>query len=128
MTHPLIDRLTGELGWPRLTSQPELEAFVTQPGAHALFVPGDPARNLESADVAVILPELRLAFQGKFDCAVVDDAIESDLRHETRVLKTPSIIFYRDGAMIGALPKVRDWDDYMMRIAQILASPLAAAE
>lgn len=128
MTHPLIDRLTTEFGWPRLTSEEELEAFVTQPGAHALFVPGDAKRNLETADVAVILPELKLAFQGKFDCAVVDDAIETGLRESTKVLKTPSLIFYHDGAMIGALPKVRDWDEYMMRIAQILARPLAAVE
>ncbi|WP_417249141.1 hydrogenase accessory protein [Celeribacter sp.] len=128
MTHPLIDRLTTEMGWPRLATRPELEAFITSPGAHALFVPGDPKRNLETADVAVILPELKLAFQGKFDCAVVDDAIETELREETKVLKTPSIIFYRDGALIGALPKVRDWDEYMTRIAQIIARPVAAAE
>lgn len=69
-----------------------------------------------------------MAFQGQFDCAVVDDAIETELRESTRVLKTPSLIFYRDGQMIGAIPKVRDWDDYMARIAQILAQPLAAAE
>lgn len=128
MTHPLIDRLTTELGWPGWPARAELEAFVTRPGAHALFVPGDPVRNLETADVAVILPELKLAFQGKFDCAVVDDAIETELREETGVLKTPSIIFYREGALVGGLPKVRDWDDYMMRISQILARPLAAAE
>lgn len=128
MTHPLIARLTDELGWPRLATQDALDEFVSAPGAHALFVPGDAARNLETADVAVIVPELRMAFQGQFDCAVVDDAIETELRESTRVLKTPSLIFYRDGQMIGAIPKVRDWDDYMARIAQILAQPLAAAE
>jgi hydrogenase-1 operon protein HyaE len=91
-----------------------------------IFVPGDPARNLESADVAVILPELRMAFQGCFDCAVADDAVEEWLRGDTGVLKTPSLIFYRDGALIGAIPKVRDWDDYMARTAQILSVPQAA--
>ena len=91
-----------------------------------IFVPGDPDRNLESADVAVILPELRMAFQGRFDCAVADDAIEEWLRSDTGVLKTPSLIFYRDGAMIGAIPKVRDWSDYMMRTGQILSVPQAA--
>jgi hypothetical protein len=38
------------------------------------------------------------------------------------VYKTPSLIFYRAGEQIGALPKVRDWSDYMARIAQILAA------
>ncbi|KCV81285.1 hydrogenase-1 expression HyaE [Actibacterium atlanticum] len=126
MTHPLIDRLSSEMGWQDLNDRDALDAFIQQPGAHALFVPGDPKRNLETADVAVILPELKMAFQGQFDCAVVGDDIETELRQETKVLKTPSLIFYRDGQMIGNIPKVRDWDEYMVRIAQILAQPVAA--
>jgi hydrogenase-1 operon protein HyaE len=126
MTHPLISRLTDEMSWPALNDWDALAAYAAQPGAHALFVPGDPKRNLETADVAVILPELKMAFQGLFDCAVVGDAIEAKLREETRVLKTPSLIFYRDGQMIGAIPRVRDWDEYIARIKQILAQPVAA--
>ncbi|SPF79387.1 hydrogenase accessory protein [Pseudoprimorskyibacter insulae] len=126
MSHPLIDRLTTEFGWPVLDNENDLTEFTSRPGNHALFVPGDFNRNLESADVAVILPELRIAFQGQFDCAVVGDAIETWLREDTRVLKTPSLIFYREGQMIGGIPKVRDWDDYMARIQQILATPVAA--
>lgn len=128
MTHPLISRLSDEFGWPNLASQSDITEFVSRPGWHVLFVPGDVRRNLETPDVAVILPELKMAFQGRFDCAVVDDAIEADLREATGVLKTPSLIFYRDGVFEAGIPKVRDWDDYMTRITQILARPLAAAE
>lgn len=99
MTHPLIDRLTEEMGWQRLSTEAEVTAFTDAPGVHVAFVPGDAKRNLETADVAVILPELKMAFQGKFDCAVVADAIEAKLREDTGVLKTPSLIFFRDGAM-----------------------------
>ncbi|NIY95350.1 hydrogenase accessory protein [Salipiger sp. HF18] len=128
MSHPLIARLETEFGWPRLATMDEVKAFTTAPGAHCLFVPGDPARNLESADVAVILPELHMTFQRAFDCAVVDDAIEAQLREATGVLKTPSLIFFRDGQPLGGIPKVRDWDDYMARIPQILnAIPAPAA-
>jgi hydrogenase-1 operon protein HyaE len=28
--------------------------------------------------------------------------------------------------MIGGIPKVRDWDEYMARITQILAQPVPA--
>lgn len=122
-THPLISRLTDELGWPRLATADEVAAFTGAPGVHCLFVPGDPARNLETPDVAVILPELRMAFQGRFDCAVVDDAVESAVRHAANVLKTPSLIFYRAGAALGGIPKVRDWDDYIARITALLARP-----
>ena len=126
MTHPLIDRLMTDMGWPELGTKAEVDSFVSRPGAHVLFVPGDAARNLESADVAVILPELAMAFQRRFDCAVVGDTIEAALREETGVLKTPSLIFYRDGRVAGAIPKVRDWDDYMTRITHILAQPATA--
>ena len=126
MTHPLIARLTDDMCWPALDDWPTLETYTAQPGTHALFVPGDPKRNLETADVAVILPELKQAFQGRFDCAVVDDCIEAELRERTKVLKTPSLIFFRNGEQIGSIPKVRDWDEYILRIQQILSVPVAA--
>lgn len=126
MSHRLIDRLSAELNWPSLSNMGDITEFTARPGMHVLFVPGDPARNLETADVAVILPELRLAFQGRFDCAVVEDGVEAELRDAAQVFKTPSLIFYREGSQIGAIPKVRDWDEYMARIEQILSVPVAA--
>lgn len=119
--HPLLARLEQELGWPRLTTLAEAEAFTARPGAHCLFIPGDPQRNLETADAAVILPELRMAFQHAFDCALVDDAIEATLRETHRALKAPGYLFFREGVFLGAIEKIRDWDDYMMRTSHILA-------
>ncbi|WP_116132261.1 hydrogenase accessory protein [Tropicimonas sp. IMCC34043] len=126
MGHPLIDRLTEDLGWPLLDRAEDIARFTASDDARVLFVPGDPARNLESADVAVILPELRMAFQGRFDCAVVGTTVEAEVREQTGVLKTPSLIFFRAGRQIGAVPKVRDWDDYILRIGQILSRKDAA--
>ncbi|WP_210528149.1 hydrogenase accessory protein [Rubellimicrobium arenae] len=126
MTHPLIARLTGQLGWPSLDSAEATTAYAGAPGCHAVFVPGDPTRNLETADVAVILPELHKAFAGRFDCAVVSEDAETGFREATQVYKTPSIIFFRDGRQIGAIPKMRDWADYLARTAQILAEPALA--
>ena len=126
MSHPLIDRLTQEMGWPELANEHDVHEFTSRPGIHCIFVPGDFKRNLESADMAVILPELKMVFQGRFDCAVVADSVEYQVREAAKILKTPSIIFYREGEMIGGLPKVRDWDEYVVRINQILAAPVAA--
>lgn len=126
MSQALIDRLTTEFSWPLLTTAAEVEAFTSPPGAHVLFAPGDPARNLETADVAVILPELRQAFQGQFDCAVLSPDIETEIREATGVLKTPSLIFFSAGAQIGGIPRVRDWDEYLSRISQILTQAEAA--
>ena len=126
MTHPLVARLTDEFGWPRFEDAEAAQAWIARPGAHCLFVPGDAARNLETADVAVIVSELKLAFQGAFDCAVVGDAIEAQIRDASGILKTPSLIFYREGHCLGGIPKVRDWEDYMSHIPRILARPLTA--
>jgi hydrogenase-1 operon protein HyaE len=119
--HPLIARLERELGYPRLASNNDVAEFLARPGLHCLFIPGDPRRNLETADAAVILPELRLAFQNAFDCAVVDDAIEADLRERTRALKTPGLLFFRGHDFLGAIEKVRDWSDYLGRVTHILS-------
>ena len=126
MTHPLVSRLTTEFGWPALNDRAAFDAWTRTPGTHVAFVPGDAARNLETPDVAVVLPELHMAFQRAFDCAVVGDAIEEALRNETGVLKTPALIFWRDGECLGGIARVRDWDDYMARIPRFLAAPAAA--
>jgi hydrogenase-1 operon protein HyaE len=118
--HPLVARLEAELGWPRLGSLSDVAEFTGRAGAHCLFVPGDAQRNLETGDAAVVLPELRMAFQNAFDCAVVDDAIEARLRESTRALKTPGYLFYRAGRFLGAIEKIRDWDDYIARTTHIL--------
>lgn len=119
--HPLIARLTTEFGYPRLASAAEVTAFLDRPGQHCLFIPGDARRNLETADAAVILPELRLAFQNAFDCAVIDDAIEASLREEYRALKTPGLLFFRQTSFLGGIEKVRDWSDYLARITHFLS-------
>jgi hydrogenase-1 operon protein HyaE len=120
-SHPLIDRLETTFGYPRLDTEDKLAAFLAAPGVHCLFVPGDPRRNLETGDAAVILPELRQAFQGAFDCAVIDDAIEAPLRERYRALKTPGLLFFRGPEFLGAVEKVRDWSDYLVRITHFLS-------
>ncbi|RGP38077.1 hydrogenase accessory protein [Pseudotabrizicola alkalilacus] len=119
--HPLIARLQAEFGYPRLACSDEVAGFLARPGVHCLFIPGDARRNLETVDAAVILPELRLAFQGAFDCAVVDDAIEADLREQYRALKTPGLLFFRQTDFLGAVEKVRDWSDYLARVTHFLS-------
>ncbi len=126
MGHTLIERLTTELDWPNLYTEDEILAWLSRPGVHVLFVPGDACRNLETADVAVILPELHRAFQGRFDCAVVAGNMQSNVKESSGVFKTPSLIFYRDGACLGGIPKVRDWDDYMARTSHFLDLHIAA--
>lgn len=119
--HPLIARLESAFGYPRLASTHDVAEYLGRPGQHCLFIPGDARRNLETADAAVILPELRQAFQNAFDCAVVDDVIEAALRDHYRALKTPGLLFFRGPDFLGSIEKVRDWSDYLARITHILS-------
>lgn len=122
---PLIDLLIDKEGWPRLTAE-TVEAFIAGPGDRVLFLTGDPVKNLETNDVAVILPELVRALGGGVAPGVVHRSIENALRERFEIWPTPSLIFLRDGLMIGAIPKVRDWDDYLQRGRVILAGDAAA--
>lgn len=120
-----IDRLTNDLGYPLLDAT-SYDGFVSEKGERVVFLTGDPVKNLETDDVAAILPELVQAFQHRFKPAVVDRAIEQSLRERYDVWPTPSLLFLRDGALIGAVPKVRDWPDYLSEIKSILDRPQPA--
>lgn len=128
MTSPLIDRLTDDLRWPQLDTFDDLDSYISEPGEHVLFVTGDPVKNLETNDAAVVLPEIRSAYQGRFDCAVVGNDIEDDVRSRFKTMPMPSFIFFRDGAFLGAIQRIRDWDDYMTRTQIILDGSPQAAE
>ena len=126
--HPLVDLLVTREAYPHLRTVTELDTHVNAPGVHCVFLPGEVARNLETPDVAVVLPELRMSFQGAFDCAVAQDAAEKEVKERIAIHKTPSLVFFRDGRFLSALPRVRDWSDYMTRIPQILAMPTPAPD
>ncbi|HML30810.1 MAG TPA: hydrogenase [Hyphomicrobium sp.] len=118
----VLKRLTEELGYPVL-DEGTLEGFISESGDRVLFLTGDPATNLETDDVAAILPELVQAFQHRFKAAVIDRSIEQPLRERYDVWPVPSLIFLCDGEMTGAIPKVRDWPDYLAEIKSILERP-----
>ena len=127
MAQTLIDRIAAERGWTRIADTAALDAFAAAPGVRCLFVPGDPAKNLESGDVAVILPEIVKAFGGAFGVALVEDGVEREARERFDVWPTPSLIFVSGGAALGSIPRVRDWDDYMARTREILAQAAVLA-
>ena len=120
--HPLVARLIADLRWPLLADAAALAAFTACPGAHCVFLPGADRPNPETPDVAVILPELAQAFQCAFDCAVAGPAAEAAAKLAVEVHKTPNLAFWREGRVLGCLPRVRDWSDYMAAIPRLLAA------
>ncbi|MCB1756552.1 MAG: hydrogenase [Gammaproteobacteria bacterium] len=120
MTHPLIERLINEFDYPLLDADNYDEAVAG--GTIALFFTEDPARFPETLDLAVVLPELVQAFEGRFTAAVVDRSLEKSLQQTFNFRVWPALVFLRDGQYLGALTRICDWQDYLLEIPEILDS------
>lgn len=129
---PLIDRLAAEHAWQPLPDLEAAAAFAAGAGLRVIFIPGDPVKNLESNDVAVILPELVAAFPRAFRVGVYTAAEDRALREVYATWATPSLVLLRDGVHLGSIERVRDWTDYLDKFAAFVrggefARPLATA-
>jgi len=124
--HPLTERLIAEHGAMPLTLV-TLDAFLAQPGDQVMLFSGDPVRFPEGSDVAVVLPELRAAFAGRFGIGVVTPEDEEAIARRYGVQRWPTLVFLRDGQYVTALSAMRDWDDYLRDVAQALQSPVTRA-
>jgi hydrogenase-1 operon protein HyaE len=118
--NPLIDRLTTTLGYPQATLANHAE-LVARPGMNVLFFPGDPASVRDATDVAVVLPELVAAFDGRLAPGVVTDVFgDGDaLRQRYGFSEYPALVFVRDGQYIDTLTRIRDWAEYLVRIGAL---------
>lgn len=120
MTSPLVEALVSRHGLP-VVDRTSVEAFLAPPpGAppHGLlFFAGDPAQRGEAADVAVVLPELIAAFRGRLRGALVARAAEGVLKSRFHVAVLPSLVMTRGGEVVGVLPRICAWADYVARIS-----------
>lgn len=124
MTHPLIERLTAELGYAEIGLKNH-DDFVDQSGMNVLFFPGDPKTVRDSTDVAVILPELVRAFAGQLRPGVVMDTFGDglQLKRQYGFLEYPALVFVRSGNYVGTISRVQDWAEYLNKINVLLTAP-----
>jgi hydrogenase-1 operon protein HyaE len=85
-----------------------------------LFFTGDPAQRSESADVAVVLPELLAFFRGHLRAAVIARSAEDTLKPRFHVQIVPSLVVTRGPAPLGVMPRIRDWSDYVATLQDLL--------
>lgn len=117
---PLLEGIIARRDWPVVNLE-TYRALAEQSQYTVLFFPGDWQRHGESNDVAVILPELEDAFQRVFTPAVVETGSERKLQAVYRFRAFPALVFLRDGAYLGVITHVLDWDDYLREAARILS-------
>jgi hydrogenase-1 operon protein HyaE len=92
-----------------------------------LLFAGDPVRWPEATDVAVVLPELIEAFQGRLQGAVIAPQAELALAPRFNVQVYPSLVLCRNGQVQDVIPKIKDWLVYIDRIAGLLDGTIKAA-
>jgi hydrogenase-1 operon protein HyaE len=119
LASPLIDALTAKHGFATVNEE-TVDAFLGANGASVLFFPGDFERLVESADVAVILPEILKQFKGHLTPAVVERKAERALQRRYRFNAFPALVFLQGNGYLGTICRVLDWQDYLAEIADIL--------
>ncbi|ABQ34192.1 MAG: hydrogenase accessory protein [Bradyrhizobium sp.] len=103
-------------------------ADVDSAGAVAVLLSaGDPARFPEALDVAIVLPELITAFQGRLRGALIAREAEAELGARFGVRVQPSLILCRGTEPIGLIAKIQDWSVYVDRISRLIDRPVGAA-
>lgn len=122
----VFDRLEREAGAVRLDAA-SLDAFTAK-GDCIVFFPGDPVKKRESGDVAVVLIEVLKDLETKPAIGWVPAAAETpEMTARLGVLVRPTLVFLRDGEILGSIPRLRSWAEYAETIPAILAGPSAAA-
>jgi hydrogenase-1 operon protein HyaE len=121
MSVAVLARLTEELGYP-VVDPDNVDAFLAGSEEAVLFFPNDPERYKESADVAVILPELVADLGRPLVPAVVGAPREKELAARFGVTVWPALAFFRQGEHRGTIARVRDWADYKQQIPALLDS------
>lgn len=121
MSSPLIQRLFEEYRYPEIDAD-NLHDFVSGPTVCVLFFTGDPTQHRETIDVAVILPELVKAFQGRLRAGVVARRAEKQLQARYGFRRWPALVFVREEGYLGAITGVQNWPDYLREVQAILAA------
>lgn len=120
--HPLLERLVRDCGIPEVDAA-SVDAFLAGPGDAVLFFSEDLKQHPESADVAVVLPELLAAFRGRLRAALVARASERELQKRYGFARWPALVFTRGGEQVGTITGIHDWDEYVEKVQSLLSAP-----
>lgn len=121
MFSPLVQNMIEQYDYPVLT-EAGLEGFLHANEEVVLFFTENAQKFPETNDVAMILPELVKAFEGRISAAVIALVDQRSLQMRYGFGEWPTLVFLRNGDYIGAISRVQDWHVYLEEIDRILAS------
>ncbi len=121
MPSPLIRSLIERHGIAHLDGD-TIDEFLQSHDDVVLFFTENPHQFPESNDVAVVLPELLKAFDGRLTAAVVHRDAERALQKRYGFTAWPALVFLRRGKYLGIITRVQDWNGYLSEIERLLNS------
>ena len=118
-SYPLITQLFSRHGYTEVRAE-NFAAFTQRAGHALLLFTEDPLRFKETLDLAVIVPEIARAFPGRFAVGVLLPEAARALQPRYGFRRWPAIVLLRDGAYVGAVDGLRNWDEYLAAVAELL--------
>lgn len=117
--HPLLEQLVSRHGFAVVDAD-SLDEFVHGPGHAMLIFTEDPVRYKETLDLAVIAPEVARAFAGQLRVGVLYPDAARKVAPRFGFARWPALVMLRDGAYVGAIDGLRNWDEYLNETRQLL--------
>lgn len=117
----LINNMIEQYNYPVLTMD-NFDDYINAQEECVLFFTENPTRFPESDDVCMILPELVKEYGHRFKAAVIDQTAQRKLQGRYDFKEWPSLVFLRYGQFLGTISRVQDWNDYIIKINELLTS------
>ncbi len=122
--HPMLERLVVSTGRAALAPA-DLDSYLNEAGDSVLFCGGDPVKYPECLDVAVVLPQLLVAFPGRLRVVVADGETAQVAQARYGFTRWPSLVFLRDGQYVGAISGMQDWPAFLSQVGPLLDKPVS---
>lgn len=119
--HPLLEQLVSRHGFTTVDAD-SIDDFAGAPGHAMLVFTEDPVRYKETLDLAVIAPEIVRAFPERFRVGVLLPDTARKAAPRFGFARWPALVVLKDGAYVGAIDGLRNWDEYLEETARLLTS------
>ena len=121
MPSPLIKNMIEQYNYPVLNVD-NIDEYIQSQQECVLFFTENPTRFPERDDVAMILPELVKEYGNRFSAAVIGQDSQRKLQARFDIKEWPTLVFLRKGEYLGAISRVQDWNDYIIKINEFITS------
>ena len=122
--HQLIDlNASGNVSG----NESALEAFLNDTGDGVVLLTEEPDKVPESWDLAVIFPSLLATTRIQPRAAISRPEFARSLLIRFGVQRMPALLFIRDGAYVGVIEGLRDWNELVAEYHAMLLKPASRA-